>query len=65
MLGEGCFNPAVAIGIDVSSAGLGFGWSAAYTGYEILGAALAAAAFRVIIVMMSSRENISARDLSS
>merc|ERR1719261_87503 len=27
----GCFNPAVAIGIDVSSAGLGFGWSAAYT----------------------------------
>merc|ERR1719453_3053034 len=44
----GCFNPAVAIGIDVSSAGLGFGWSAAYTGYEFLGAALAAAAFRVV-----------------
>merc|ERR1719217_69176 len=27
----GCFNPAVAIGIDVSSAGLGFGWGFAYT----------------------------------
>merc|ERR1719281_1951983 len=44
----GCFNPAVAIGIDVSSAGLGFGWSAAYTGYELLGAAVAAGLFRVV-----------------
>jgi len=44
----GCFNPAVAIGIDVSSAGLGFGWCFAYTGYEIIGAALAAALFRVV-----------------
>merc|ERR1719409_621364 len=44
----GCFNPAVAIGIDVSSAGLGFGWSAAYTGYELLGAAAAAGMFRVV-----------------
>merc|ERR1719313_860991 len=35
----GCFNPAVALGIDVSSAGLGFGWGFAYTGYEIIGAA--------------------------
>merc|ERR1719281_1998694 len=44
----GCFNPAVALGIDVSSAGLGFGWGFAYTGYEILGAALAAGAFRIV-----------------
>merc|ERR1740138_1565474 len=44
----GCFNPAVALGIDVSSAGLGFGWGFAYTGYELLGAALASALFRVV-----------------
>merc|ERR1719159_1782698 len=33
----GAFNPAVALGIDVSSlfkAGLGFGWSFAYLGFE-------------------------------
>merc|ERR1719387_159856 len=44
----GAFNPAVALGIDVSSAGLGFGWGFAYTGYELLGAALAAGLFRVV-----------------
>merc|ERR1719248_31618 len=44
----GCFNPAVALGIDVSSAGLGFGWGFAYAGYELLGAALAYGAFRVV-----------------
>merc|ERR1719337_393214 len=44
----GCFNPAVALGIDVSSAGLGFGWGFAYTGYELIGAGLASAAFRVV-----------------
>merc|ERR1719473_399953 len=44
----GAFNPAVAFGIDVSSAGLGFGWGFAYTGYELLGAALASALFRVV-----------------
>jgi len=44
----GAFNPAVALGIDVSSAGLGFGWGFAYTGYELLGAGLAAAMFRVV-----------------
>eukprot|EP00747_Dinoflagellata_sp_TGD_P125970 gnl/TRDRNA2_/TRDRNA2_174230_c4_seq2.p1 gnl/TRDRNA2_/TRDRNA2_174230_c4~~gnl/TRDRNA2_/TRDRNA2_174230_c4_seq2.p1 ORF type:complete len:459 (-),score=106.31 gnl/TRDRNA2_/TRDRNA2_174230_c4_seq2:107-1483(-) len=43
----GCFNPAVAFGIDVSSAHLGFGWALAYTGFEVLGAALAAFLFRV------------------
>merc|ERR1719378_1232804 len=44
----GAFNPAVALGIDVSSAGLGFGWGFAYTGYELLGSALASALFRVV-----------------
>jgi len=44
----GAFNPAVALGIDVSSAGMGFGWGFAYTGYELLGAALASALFRVV-----------------
>jgi len=31
----GCFNPAVAIGIDVSSAGTGFGWCGVYTVVEL------------------------------
>merc|ERR1719387_191362 len=44
----GCFNPAVAIGIDTASAGLGFGWSIAYTGFELLGAAIAAALYRLV-----------------
>merc|ERR1719355_303760 len=44
----GCFNPAVAIGIDTSSAGLGFGWCIAYTIFEFIGAALAAVAFKVV-----------------
>merc|ERR1719161_1343241 len=44
----GCFNPAVALGLDVSSAGLGFGWGFAYTGYELIGAVIAAALFRVV-----------------
>merc|ERR1719440_2782598 len=44
----GCFNPAVAIGVDTSSAGLGFGWCIAYTIFEILGAALAVAFFKVV-----------------
>merc|ERR1719460_2637799 len=44
----GAFNPAVALGLDVSSAGVGFGWGFAYTGYEIIGAALAAGLYRVV-----------------
>merc|ERR1719199_795245 len=44
----GCFNPAVAIGIDVSSAYLGIGWCVAYTIFEIVGAALAAVLFKVV-----------------
>jgi aquaporin Z len=38
----GCFNPAVAIGIDVSSAHMGVKWCIAYTAFEFIGAALAA-----------------------
>jgi len=38
----GAFNPAVAFGIDVPSAGLGFGWSFAYTVFQLIGAVLAA-----------------------
>jgi len=44
----GCFNPAVAIGIDLSSMGRGFGWCLAYTFSELLGAALAAIMFKVV-----------------
>jgi len=42
----GCFNPAVAFGIDASSSSLGFGWCFAYLGFELLGAVLAAILFR-------------------
>merc|ERR1719217_1811056 len=42
------FNPAVALGIDISSAGIGMGWGFAYMGYELLGSALAAIMFRVV-----------------
>eukprot|EP00419_Tripos_fusus_P010236 CAMPEP_0172656588 /NCGR_PEP_ID=MMETSP1074-20121228/1465_1 /TAXON_ID=2916 /ORGANISM="Ceratium fusus, Strain PA161109" /LENGTH=451 /DNA_ID=CAMNT_0013471453 /DNA_START=69 /DNA_END=1424 /DNA_ORIENTATION=- len=41
----GCFNPAVAIGIDVVSARLGFGWCLLYTVFEILGGLMAVLAF--------------------
>jgi len=44
----GCFNPAVAWGIDVSSAGIGFGWCLAYTIFEFIGAAVAAIMFKVV-----------------
>jgi len=44
----GCFNPAVAWGIDVSSAHMGLGWCFAYTVFELIGAALAAVLFKVI-----------------
>merc|ERR1719262_246631 len=44
----GCFNPAVAFGIDVSSAGIGFGWCFVYTIFEFAGAALAAVLFQVV-----------------
>jgi len=44
----GCFNPAVAFGIDVSSAGIGFGWAFAYLGFEMIGAGLASLMFRIV-----------------
>ncbi|CAK9117748.1 unnamed protein product [Durusdinium trenchii] len=44
----GCFNPAVAVGIDVSSVFLGFGWSVLYIVFEIFGAALAVLAFKMV-----------------
>jgi len=43
----GCFNPAVAFGIDVSSAHLGLKYCFIYTLFEFVGAALAAGAFKV------------------
>eukprot|EP00929_Paragymnodinium_shiwhaense_P064261 TRINITY_DN3217_c1_g1_i1.p1 TRINITY_DN3217_c1_g1~~TRINITY_DN3217_c1_g1_i1.p1 ORF type:complete len:459 (+),score=129.55 TRINITY_DN3217_c1_g1_i1:97-1473(+) len=44
----GCFNPAVATGIDVSSAHLGFGSCLTYILFELVGAAMAAALFCVV-----------------
>lgn len=44
----GCFNPAVAFGIDIPSAGTGFGWCFAYLGFEMIGAGLASLLFRVV-----------------
>jgi len=44
----GAFNPAVAFGVDISSAGIGFGWSFAYLAYELCGAALAALLFFIV-----------------
>merc|ERR1719329_738379 len=41
----GCFNPAVAVGIDVSSLDLGFGWCGMYIVAELAGAFLAAVFF--------------------
>mmetsp|Transcript_15574 Transcript_15574/g.28967 ORF Transcript_15574/g.28967 Transcript_15574/m.28967 type:complete len:763 (-) Transcript_15574:98-2386(-) len=40
-------NPAIAFAIDLSSAGLGFGWSMAYIGWQLMGAAMAAVFFRL------------------
>jgi len=43
----GAFNPAVALGIDISSKGIGYyGWM--YMLFELLGAALAAGYFRLV-----------------
>eukprot|EP00933_Yihiella_yeosuensis_P064564 TRINITY_DN679_c0_g2_i1.p1 TRINITY_DN679_c0_g2~~TRINITY_DN679_c0_g2_i1.p1 ORF type:complete len:454 (+),score=137.18 TRINITY_DN679_c0_g2_i1:96-1457(+) len=44
----GCFNPAVALGIDTASAGLGFGYSLVYIACELIGAAMAAGLFKVV-----------------
>lgn len=44
----GCFNPAVALGIDLSSAGLGARWCGPYVLSEAAGAIMAAVMFRVV-----------------
>lgn len=44
----GCFNPAVAFGIDSSSMMIGFGWCIAYTFFELLGAALAVGLYMAV-----------------
>jgi len=44
----GCFNPAVAFGIDVSSAYLGLGWFLIYWVFEFAGAALAVVLFKLV-----------------
>mmetsp|Transcript_48938 Transcript_48938/g.86965 ORF Transcript_48938/g.86965 Transcript_48938/m.86965 type:complete len:485 (+) Transcript_48938:61-1515(+) len=44
----GCFNPAVAIGIDVSSILHGIGWFIPYIVFELIGALLAALLFMVV-----------------
>mmetsp|Transcript_1302 Transcript_1302/g.3445 ORF Transcript_1302/g.3445 Transcript_1302/m.3445 type:complete len:454 (-) Transcript_1302:62-1423(-) len=48
MASGGCFNPAVAIGIDVSSLSKGFGWCVVFLIWELIGAALAAVLFKVV-----------------
>jgi len=44
----GCFNPAVAIAIDITSIAQGFGWCAVYTLFELIGAALAVGVFKAM-----------------
>jgi len=59
----GCFNPAVAFGIDVSSADEGVYYSIVYTIFELIGAAAAAGAFGVVRGSQEKAgENEDARD---
>lgn len=44
----GCFNPAVAAGIDLSSVGVSFAWCLAYAFFELLGGCLAAVLFACV-----------------
>jgi len=44
----GAFNPAVALGVDVGSAGQGVYWSLIYFVYEFIGAALAASVHKFL-----------------
>jgi len=44
----GCFNPAVAVAIDVSSISKGFGWCLVYTAFEIIGGCLAVGLFKAM-----------------
>jgi len=59
----GCFNPAVAFGIDVASADLGVYYCFIYTIFELIGAALAAGAFMTVRANQESAgDNEDARD---
>eukprot|EP00931_Biecheleriopsis_adriatica_P005668 TRINITY_DN10715_c0_g1_i3.p1 TRINITY_DN10715_c0_g1~~TRINITY_DN10715_c0_g1_i3.p1 ORF type:complete len:1024 (-),score=232.19 TRINITY_DN10715_c0_g1_i3:62-3133(-) len=42
------FNPAVALGLDLSSYSEGVGWGFAWAAFELLGAAIAAIMFRIV-----------------
>lgn len=44
----GCFNPAVAWGVDLSSWNVGFYWCLPYTAFEFVGSALAAGLFMLV-----------------
>jgi len=55
----GCFNPAVAFGIDVSSGHMGVYYCFVYTVFELIGAALAAGAF---MVCRGEQEAVSAEE---
>jgi len=44
----GCFNPAVAIALDVTSLSHGLGWCLVYTVFELFAAATAVALFKVV-----------------
>mmetsp|Transcript_22554 Transcript_22554/g.49401 ORF Transcript_22554/g.49401 Transcript_22554/m.49401 type:complete len:457 (+) Transcript_22554:86-1456(+) len=44
----GCFNPAIAVAIDVSSAMKGVGWCVVYIAFELIGAVLAYLAFMTV-----------------
>jgi len=44
----GALNPAVALGIDITSTHLGFGWAFWYICFELLGACFAAVMFRLV-----------------
>mmetsp|Transcript_26833 Transcript_26833/g.62177 ORF Transcript_26833/g.62177 Transcript_26833/m.62177 type:complete len:342 (-) Transcript_26833:168-1193(-) len=48
MASGGCFNPAVAIGIDLSSYHKGFGWCFIFMIWEFIGSMLAVGLFRVV-----------------
>jgi len=48
MASGGCFNPALAVAIDISSYGKGFGWCFAFMLWEFIGAALAVGLFKVV-----------------
>merc|ERR1719359_2634762 len=61
----GAFNPAVALGLDISSAGLGLGWGFAYAGFELAGALLAAGLFTPAVtaaILLSGRGKCVAQD---